>query len=68
MEEAVAALGTRPEEAGEVVKSCDEVETSMSVSIDVMVWQVQRLVVLDIVTETLVEVVRVPRLRVLVSG
>ena len=66
---AVAALGTRPEEVGEVVKSCDgEVETSMSMSIDVMVWQVRWLVMLDIVTETLVEVVRVPRLHVLVSG
>ena len=42
----MAALGTRPEEVGEVVKSCDEVETSMSMS---MLWQVQRLVVLDIV-------------------
>ena len=68
VEEAVAALGTRSEGVGEEVKSCVEVETSMSMSIDVMMWQVQRLVVLDIVTETLMEVLRVPRPRVIVSG
>ena len=57
MEGAVAALGTRTlaEEVSEVVESCgSETETSMSMSIDVMVWRVKWVVRLDIITETLV--------------
>ena len=59
MEGAVATLGTRTVTVGVsgMVESCgSEKESSMSMSIDVMVWRVKWVVKLDIITETLAKV------------